>query len=545
MKRNQTVLSRFTTRLGTFFKQGFKTKPSTSSFIIWLALLNASLYNWPLFSFSIKNLDGFTLNSLQTLLTVFAAIYLVTTLVLYVLFILSRRLGKAVCVVFALANSLAVYFVVTYNVILDRTMMGNIFNTQYSESEQFLSPKLALYFILLGVLPAWLIIRASVQKTSRVRLFVHLIITVIATSTWIWQSQSNWLWIDKHAKHLGGIIMPWSYVGNAIRFQSQQAKENVEQTLLPDATFGSNEKTVVVLVIGESARAENFSLYGYNKPTNPLLTASENVVTLKNATSCASYTTASVKCILSHTNPSGVFSENFEPLPSYLQRQGIDVFWRTKNWGEPPIKVSSYLSSGDLKNNCEGEECDFDGLLLSHLAEQIQASDKQKVFVVLHQTGSHGPSYYTKYPKEFEVFKPVCRSVELSNCTQEELINAYDNTILYNDHFLDQLRLTLADLDNTSSAYLYVSDHGESLGEGGIYLHGTPYSIAPEQQLKVPFLVWMSPSFIKQKHISVDKLKAREQSTQANIFHSVMGAFDMDSEIYDKDLDMFRAASQP
>ena len=535
MKRNVSIFSE---------QLKNQNKLSTSGFIILLALLNAALYNWPLLTYSLKNLDGFSFNSLLTLITVFAAIYLVTCLVLYGLFILSRHLGKAVCVVFALANSLAVYFVVTYNVILDRTMIGNIFNTQFSESEQFLSPKLVIYFVLLGLLPAWLIIRTSLKKTSRIRLFLHLIITVVISSTWIWQSQSHWLWIDDHAKQLGGRIMPWSYVGNVIRFKVQQAKENVVQTLLPDATFNSNEKTVVVLVIGESARAENFSLYGYDKPTNPLLSQDSNLVTLKNATSCATYTTASVKCILSHKNPSGSFSEQFEPLPSYLQRQGIDVFWRTKNWGEPPIKVASYLSSGDLKKHCEGSECNYDGVLLSHLAEQIQASDKQKIFVVLHQTGSHGPSYYSKYPKEFEVFKPVCESVELSKCTQEELINAYDNTIVYNDHFLDQLRQTLAGLKNTASAYLYVSDHGESLGEDGIYLHGTPYSIAPEQQFTVPFFVWMSPTFIEQKHISIDKLKAREKSTQSNVFHSVMGAFDMDSEIYNKDLDMFNAASQ-
>lgn len=529
----------------TGFSRFFRSTSKTSTFIVLMTLLNIALYNWPLFSFSLKNLDGITLNSLHTLLAVFAVIYLETALVLYLLFLISRRLGKAVCIVFALANSLAVYFVMTYKVILDKTMMGNIFNTQYSESEQFLTPKLFIYFIVLGVIPAYLILRSSIEKTSRLRLFLHLAITIIVISSFLWQSQSKWLWIDDHAKQLGGMTMPWSYVGNTIRYQNQLAKENVVQTLLPDATFGSNEKTVVVLVIGESARAENFSLYGYDKPTNPLLTASKNVVALKNATSCATYTTAAVKCILSHNNSSGVFSENFEPLPSYLQRQGIDVFWRTKNWGEPPIKVASYLSSSDLKKQCEGSECKYDGVLLSHLADQIQASDKQKVFVVLHQTGSHGPSYYSKYPQEFEVFKPVCRSVELSNCTQEELINAYNNTVLYNDHFLDQLRKTLEGLKNTSSAYLYVSDHGESLGEDGIYLHGTPYSIAPEQQFKVPFFVWMSPSFIEQKHISVDKLRAREQSTQANVFHSVMGAFDMNSEIYNKDLDMFRAASQP
>lgn len=533
MKRQHSGFSRF-----------FKSTPKTSTFIIFITLLNIALYNWPLFSFSLKNLDGITLNSLHTLLAVFAVIYLETALILYLLFLISRRLGKAVCLVLALANSLAVYFVVTYNVILDRTMMGNIFNTQYSESEQFLSPTLLVYFVLLGVIPAYLIMRSSIQKTSRIRLAVHLVLTIVVISTFLWQSQSKWLWVDDHAKQLGGMTMPWSYVGNAARFQYSKSQENIVQTPLPDATFLSNNKTVVVLVIGESARAQNFSLYGYDRPTNPLLAASD-VITLKNATSCASYTTAAVKCILSHHNPSGVFTENFEPLPSYLQRQGIDVIWRTKNWGEPPIKVSSYLSSGDLKQNCEGNECGYDGVLLSHLAEQIAASDKQKVFVVLHQTGSHGPSYYSKYPKEFEVFKPVCRSVELSKCTQAELINAYDNTILYNDHFLDQLRQTLAGIKDTSSAFLYVSDHGESLGEGGIYLHGTPYSIAPEQQLHVPFLVWMSPSFIDQQHINVDTLKSRESSTQANVFHSVMGAFDMRSEIYNKDLDMFGAASQP
>lgn len=539
--------------LSLFFRSGLRTSPRTSVFIVVLASLNAILYNWPLLLYSIENLDGFTLDSARTLITVFAVIYLVTTLVLYLLFLLSRRLGKVICAIIAMANSLAVYFVVTYNVILDITMMGNIFNTQFSESSQFLTPNLLLYMAVLGVLPAWLILQSRVQKTSRGRLLTHLVITLVITSTWIWQSQQYWLWIDDHAKQLGGRIMPWSYVGNVVRYHQERAQENVTQTLLPDATFLSNptrlndtnpkEKTVVVLVIGESARAENFALYGYDKPTNPLLSGSD-IITLKNATSCATYTTAAVKCILSHNDPSGVFAENFEPLPSYLQRQGIDVFWRSNNWGEPPINVASYQGSGALEARCEGQECQFDGVLLSHLAEQIQASDKQKIFVVLHQTGSHGPAYYSKYPPAFEQFTPVCRSVELGKCSQEELINAYDNTLVYNDHFLATLRNTLAELSNTASAFLYVSDHGESLGENGIYLHGTPYSIAPEQQLKVPFLMWLSPSFMEQKHLSVDVLKAREQSTQANVFHTVMGAFDMRSEIYDPTLDMFTEATK-
>lgn len=543
MKKNPSFFAKLMMSFCSIFRYFSQTKFSTSTFVVFAISLNTALYNWPLLSFMLDNLDIGSWNGVQTIITVFAIVYLVTALVFYSLFILSRHLGKAICITLVLANSFAVYFVMTYNVILDKSMIGNILNTQVSEAEQFLSLKMFIYFILLGLLPAYFIARSSITKTHRLRLFIHLIITVVVTFSWAWVSANNWLWIDKHAKQLGGMIMPWSYVGNVIRFHNEQSKQNIVQTLLPDANFNSNEKTVVVLVIGESARAENFSLYGYKKQTNPLLSASD-VITLKNATSCSSYTTASVKCILSHVDPSGPFSENFEPLPSYLQRQGVDVIWRTKNWGEAPIKVSSYLKSGNLKAECKGIECEYDGVLLTNLTEQIEASEKQKVFVVLHQTGSHGPSYYSKYPSEFEVFKPVCRSVELNNCTQEELVNAYDNTILYNDHFLHQLRLSLETLENTSSAYLYVSDHGESLGEGGIYLHGTPYSIAPEQQLKVPFLVWMSQTFIDQNHISVDKLKEREESTQANIFHSVMGAFDMESEIYNKQLDMFDAATK-
>lgn len=135
-------------------------------------------------------------------------------------------------------------------------------------------------------------------------------------------------------------------------------------------------------------------------------------------------------------------------------------------------------------------------------------------------------------------------SVELSKCTQQELINAYDNTLVYNDHFLDQLRLKLTQLSDTQTAYLFVSDHGESLGEDGIYLHGTPYSIAPEQQLKVPFLVWMSDSFIQQHQVSLAKLKAREESTQANVFHSVLGALEFNSPIYNPSLDLFLQAKE-
>jgi lipid A ethanolaminephosphotransferase len=226
-------------------------------------------------------------------------------------------------------------------------------------------------------------------------------------------------------------------------------------------------------------------------------------------------------------------------LPSYLQRFGVDVIWRTRNWGEPPIVVQTYEKASDLSANCSGAPCDYDEVLLSGLEQRIRTSSSKRVFVVLHQSGSHGPAYYTKYPSEFEYFKPVCKSVELSKCTQQELVNAYDNTIRYEDDFLFRAIGVLEKFQDTSTLLIYVSDHGESLGEYGMYLHGIPYSIAPDVQKEVPFIVWMSDPFIRQKAVQVSRLESQSAHSQHDVFHTVMGAFSMRSAAYDGEYDIF------
>jgi lipid A ethanolaminephosphotransferase len=159
--------------------------------------------------------------------------------------------------------------------------------------------------------------------------------------------------------------------------------------------------------------------------------------------------------------------------------------------------------------------------------------------VVLHQSGSHGPAYHTKYPREFEYFKPVCKSVELSKCTHEELVNAYDNTILYEDYFLHRVIGVLEQLRDTAALLIYVSDHGESLGEYGMYLHGLPYLIAPDVQKDIPFVIWMSDEFIRRKAVEIDRLESQRVHSQRDVFHSVMGAFSMHSDAYMGEYDIF------
>ncbi len=505
--------------------------------IVIISIANVVLYHFPLFSFAIANLDYLSGTSVSTLLTLLVVVFSLSAFVLTLLQLISHHLIKLFCILMAFANAITFYFIMTYQVVLDKSMMGNLLNTNFAEASSYFHSKLILYIVIFGALPAWFLIKIRLSGASRLSLIAFIVSLFVFSSSWFYFSSANWLWIDKHSKKVGSLIMPWSYLVNMVRYQSSLQKMTRPQQLLPDATFNSDEKTIIVLVIGESARAKSFSLYGHKKMTNPAL-ANAGVTVLKDTTACSTYTTASLRCILSHTDSGSEFSTPYEPLPSYLHRHGIDVIWRTNNWGEPKLNVHEYLRDSELSKNCQGEGCVHDEVLLANLEERIRASNKNKVFITLHQSGSHGPAYHSKYPARFDVFKPVCRSVELHQCSQAELINAYDNTILYTDYFLAQVISMLKSFDDTATMFLYISDHGESLGEHGLYLHGTPLIFAPDEQKKVPFILWMSPEFADQQALAQERIEKRTSHSHRNVFHTVMGGFDMTSEVYDESLDI-------
>jgi lipid A ethanolaminephosphotransferase len=446
--------------------------------------------------------------------------------VLYLLFFLSRFFGKFLLVFFFIGSSIAVYFINTYNVLIDITMIGNILNTNYEESSSFFSLGLVMYVIVFGILPSIVIIKAKIIKETVKKFLINIALTLLFILALVFVNGSSWLWIDKNSTKLGALAMPWSYMVNTSRYYIYKHKENQKEILLPNATIKDTEKSVAVLVIGESARSKNFSMYGYEKETNPLLSKMENVHSF-NATSCATYTTAGVKCILEHENTSKLY----EILPNYLYRNNVEVIWRTTNWGEPPIHIKNFFNKDYLKKDCEGDVCNYDEILLKGLKEQILASKKDKILIILHTSTSHGPLYSKKYPLEFEVFKPVCESVELGKCTSEELINAYDNTIVYTDYLLSTLVDALKQLEDYNSTMLFVSDHGESLGENNLYMHGIPKAFAPEEQFDIPFIVWLPEGY--------KKLKPNETLSQNHVFHSVLNFLAIDSPIYDENMNIF------
>jgi|TARA_B110000259_G_scaffold3785_1_gene4349 lipid A ethanolaminephosphotransferase len=505
----------------------FKNTIKESYVSLIISCVNLVLYHLPLFQFVTDNLDYKSLDGVLTLTSLVVIILVLNALIFYIILFIAPFIGRVLLVLSVNTNAIAVYFIFTYGVIIDKTMIGNVLNTNYEESSSFLSFGLILYLILLGVIPSILIFKIKIVKVKLKTFLAHIGSAFLFVLIFIYINSSSWLWIDKNSKALGGLVMPWSYIVNTSRFYIHKNEENKQKILLPDATIGNDKKSIAVLVIGESARSENFSLYGYEKETNPLLSKIENVYSYK-AESCATYTTAGVQCILEYKDG----SESYETLPNYLFRNNVEVIWRTTNWGEPAVKINNYQGRADLEKLCDGEGCGYDEILLSGLRAQLLESKKDKILLVLHTSTSHGPTYYKKYPPQFNKFTPVCENVELGKCTQQELINAYDNTIVYTDFILSSLIGELKSLEQYNSTMFYVSDHGESLGEKNLYMHGIPASIAPKEQLEIPFIVWLSDD--------AKTLKNNQVLHQHNVFHSVLDFLGIESPIYDENRSIFK-----
>lgn len=497
-------------------------------FCLLIGCLNFLFFHYPFFKFIFNSLDYRSFNGITIIICFIILMVVANSFAFFLILYLLRFAGKIVLALSFVINAMAVYFINTYGVIIDGGMVGNVLNTNYSEAAGFFSVKLLLYVIVLGVIPAIIIIKAKIVTVTFKRFLGITSATLLFILIVAFANSQNWLWVDKNSKVLGGLAMPWSYTVNLSLHFIHQHQENEKEILLPDATIKDHQKSVVVLVIGESARSENFSLYGYGKNTNPLLSKTPDVYKF-NATSCATYTTAGVKCILEHKNT----GELYEILPNYLYRNGVEVVWRTTNWGEPPVHIQNYLNKEALMKDCKGDGCAYDEVLLNNLKEQIAASTKDKVLIVLHTSTSHGPEYSKKYPPQFETFKPVCNSVELAKCSNTELVNAYDNTIGYTDYILYNVIEDLKQLKEYKSAMIFVSDHGESLGEKNLYMHGLPLSLAPKQQYDIPFIVWTSDNSLKQ-------LKTENSLTQEYVFHSVLNFLGIQSPVYNEELNIFK-----
>ena len=459
------------------------------------------------------------------------------------------------------------YFMSAYRIVIDTTMMVNVLQTDVRETRDLLNWELAIHLLMVAGLPAWALWRARVRQTRTLlrqlalnaATFVGSLVILLLALFLIFRDFSSVMRNHTHARYL---INPLNSVYALVDLALKPLERN-DSIVLPlgeDATLGVRYATqprppMLVLVLGETARADNFSLNGYARPTTPELDARHDLANWHNAWSCGTNTAASVPCMFSHLSKEAFEARkvNHEGLLDVLHRAGLAVLWVENQSGcKDACDRIPNVNTGHLKdpNWCSTDEC-FDEIMLQGLEERIAALPAERrargVVVVLHQMGSHGPAYYKRSPPAYKAFTPECTRNALQECSREDVVNAYDNTIRYTDHFINATIGWLeARQKSHDTALMYVSDHGESLGENNLYLHGLPYAVSPDVQRHVPWIAWLSPAMQSVSGIRTECLRqhTHERITHDHYFHSVLGQMAVHTGVYRPELDIFAPCAQ-
>lgn len=465
-----------------------------------------------------------------------------------------QKSTKPVLMIVLLLSSAAAYFMDSYGVIISDDMMRNIAHTSTAETLELLNFKLLAYMIALGVMPAIAVAMAPLKPQNfRAELVARLKlagITVALIIAAVLAFGSFYASFFRQHKELRQHANPSYYLYSAAKFavQSLQAKTNAPiVTVGADAAIPASDidRELVIMVVGETARADRFSLNGYQRDTNPQL-QKLNVVNFTNFWACGTSTAVSVPCIFLRDSHAGAATSKIttdENLLDVLRRSNVAVLWRDNN--SDSKGVASRATFQDYKSPTNNTVCDIEcrdeGMLVG-LQDFIDSHPKGDILIVLHQMGNHGPAYFRRYPPEFEKFKPACKNSDLSRCTREEIGNAYDNAILYTDHFLAKIIELLRKNDpKFETSLFYVSDHGESLGENGLYLHGLPKAIAPDTQLHIPALMWFGSNF-RDVNIPALREKVDQRFTHTNVFHTLLGIFEVETSAYRPEMDILEDA---
>ncbi|MEB8433543.1 phosphoethanolamine--lipid A transferase [Cocleimonas sp. KMM 6892] len=492
-----------------------------------------------------------------------------------------KPIFKPIVIIILLCSASAAYFMDNYAIMIDKSMIRNIFATDVHEATDLFSYKLVMTLLLLGVVPAWLLYKTEINyqpffKGLAAKGLVILISSAVLGGT-LYSNYKELSFFGRNNREARHLINPINYIGSIksivakdLRKRNYELKpiEDDAQLVLSDvhAVNGIPRKpSLVILVLGETARAMNFSLNGYERNTNPLL-AKQDIINFSDVSSCGTATAVSVPCMFSKfTRDEFNFDKGreYENLFDVISHAGYKVLWRDNNTGcQHSCDRIAYEHMLDKLNPkfCETGNC-VDEVLIEDLQQIVDASNTNTApneqltkvnaviespqgdrVIILHKKGNHGPTYSKRYPAEFEKFTPVCKTNQLVSCTQEEIVNAYDNAILYTDYFLDKsINFLKKNSEQFDTAMVYISDHGESLGENNLYLHGLPYMIAPDYQKKVPFMLWLSKGYEKTHSINKDCVASKSATALShdNLFSSILGMLSIETKVHDKQLDIF------
>ncbi|MGP9690158.1 phosphoethanolamine transferase [Psychrobacter sp. AOP22-C1-C5] len=432
-----------------------------------------------------------------------------------------RPIAKPVLIAMVMTAAVCGYFTDAYGTIFDTNMLINSIQTDQGEAMGLMSLSFFIRVFLLGVIPAVIIAKIRIKRVPLRRALWQKALTLTSSialmavcllpfgdqyATFFRQHKMVRSYANPITPIYSVIKLGTDYIDELRRPDTLTLHATDAKRITPTAGTSAAKPKLMVFVVGETVRADHIALNGYKRNTTPLLASQPNIYSFRNATSCGTSTAYSVPCMFSYAN-----RENYdyntadynENVLDTLNKQGVKVVWRDNNSSSKGVAnrvTFEDFKTPDVNPNCD-EECrdigmldGFDTLVKSDTGVTADGSAKDTL-ILLHQMGNHGPAYYKRYPKEFEEYKPVCMTNELAKCDDQSVINAYDNAIRYTDYFLNNVINTLKKYEQDYDVVMvYISDHGESLGENNIYLHGMPYAIAPDAQKQVPVIIWSPTS---------------------------------------------------
>ena len=523
-----------------------------------LVLLFALVFNWPIFLHFYRILTalehvkaGFALSIPLVLIAALNAVFLPFTF---------RYLLKPFFILLIMTASLVSYAMLKYGIIFDVGMVQNILETNSGEATSYLNASVVLWFLLTAVLPVLGLLWIKVEYPTpwykglglRLGSIALSLLFLVGVAALYYQDYAS---VGRNNHSIVKEIVPSNYVRGLYRY----ARDILFATPVPYEPIGtdarvvakSDKPTLMFLVVGETARSQNYSLNGYQKQTNGFTMKEPDLVSFRDVRSCGTATAISVPCMFSNLTRreyDETLAKSRDGLLDVLQHAGVSVLWKENDGGckgvcnhVPTLEIEPKT----FPEYCEGDSC-YDEVLLQGLDQQIAGMKGKQgsKLVAFHLMGSHGPTYYRRYPAADRVFLPDCPRSDIENCSNEELVNTYDNTIRYTDKVLSQLIDKLKTLESQYNVGLvYLSDHGESLGAMGLYLHGTPYKFAPDDQTRVPLLTWFSPQLQRDRQLDQDCLRQEAGSkrfSHDNLFHSMLGIMDVQTQAYDGKLDLFK-----
>lgn len=462
-----------------------------------------------------------------------------------------------------LCGASASYFMHNYGILVDKDMLQNVIETDVAEAKGLLTLGMLLHMGGLMLVPLWLCWRFPIERPALGR---HLkqwliagLILVLSLGSIAATSYSSLVPFFRNFRDIKQLALPLAPLSSAIGVTAKLIDSRFPTPLAPlgqDAKLptrpASDKPRLLVLVLGETARADHFSLNGYERQTNPRLSQLP-VVSFQNVSSCGTATAHSVPCMFSHLtrdNYREKVAKNTENVLDISQRAGVQVHWLDNNSGCKG--VCARISHEDLYDEsnplCQAGHCQ-DAVLVPAVKRYLEqrSASSQDTLLVLHQLGSHGPEYAKRSLAELKQFQPECQDKQLQLCDRASIVNAYDNSLLATDQLLADLIDYLGNQTSYASSLLYISDHGESLGENGVYLHGMPYMMAPTAQTQVPMIWWMSPEYRQQQRLNPECLQVNRQRplSHDNLFHTVLGAFDVQTQVYQASEDALKSCRVP